>query len=64
MVELVGVMPDVDEWPSDMDARVAALDFGDSMLSSSLDAAAASSGVQCGDSAGEVGPRFKQFFSW
>ncbi|GMT00366.1 hypothetical protein PENTCL1PPCAC_22540, partial [Pristionchus entomophagus] len=33
MVELVGVMSGVDEWPSDMDARVAALDFSDSILS-------------------------------
>lgn len=33
MVELVGVMSGVDEWPSDMDARVAALDFADSIIS-------------------------------
>ncbi|GMR53453.1 hypothetical protein PMAYCL1PPCAC_23648, partial [Pristionchus mayeri] len=33
MVELVGVMSGVDEWPSDMDTRVAALDFADSILS-------------------------------
>ncbi|GMT28342.1 hypothetical protein PFISCL1PPCAC_19639, partial [Pristionchus fissidentatus] len=41
MVELVGVMSGVDEWPDDMDVRVAALDFADSILS--IDAASCSS---------------------